>query len=59
MTPKQAKELRPGDHVRWNDPDEGVCSRNMTLASIFVSGDVVQITDTDGDYLECFAEELS
>ena len=59
MTPKQAKQLRPGDKVHWEDPDDGVCSRTMTLTSIDIFGDVVQLTDTEGDFLECYVEELS
>lgn len=49
----------PGDQVLWTDPDEGKCSRHITIQSIESHGDVVKITGTDGSYLECFASELS
>ena len=59
MTLKEVKRLHPGDEVYWNDPDDGICSRVYTIASIVVNGKVVSITDVDGSVLECFAEELS
>ena len=58
MTHKQVKQLRPGDAVYWQDPDDGLCSRTLDIASITVIGETVQITDTDGTYLECYADEL-
>jgi len=51
--------LQPGDEVTWNDPDDGACTRTLTIRSIEYRPDMVQITDTDGGYLECFLEELS
>jgi len=59
MTVKQLKKLRTGDEVFWTDPDNGICSRTLTISSIEVMGTVVTIVDTDGDTLECFARELS
>jgi hypothetical protein len=59
MTQEEVKNLHPGDEVFWNDPDEGLCSRVYRIASIRVIGEVVQITDVEGDALECLAEELS
>ena len=59
MTLKEVKRLHPGDEVYWNDPDDGICSRVYTIASIVVNGNVVSITDVDGSVLECFAKELS
>ena len=55
--------LRNGDEVTWNDPDEGACTRTMTIRKIVLrgrgGGAMVEITDTDGGYLECLARELS
>lgn len=51
--------LKHGDEVYWTDPDEGACSRYFTIRSIYISGDIVTITDIDGSDIECFAEELS
>jgi len=51
--------LSPGDEVFWNDPDNGLCSRSYIIQSINITEDeIVQITDVDGSYLECFPEEL-
>lgn len=51
--------LDTGDEVFWTDPDNGECSRHITIQTIQTIGDVVCTTGKDGDYLECFAEELS
>jgi hypothetical protein len=59
MTIKEVKKLHNGDEVYWTDPDDGACSRYITIQTIVLNGDVVCITDKDGDSLECFAEELS
>lgn len=60
MSIKQAKDLRPGDQVTWNDPDEGRCSKTLTIEQIVVRSDgICMIGDTTGAYLECFAHELS
>jgi hypothetical protein len=59
MKVKDIKKLHSGDEVTWNDPDEGKCSRTLTIGSIKVTGDIVRILDIEGDYLECLAEELS
>jgi len=50
--------LRSGDEVYWNDPDNGICSRHMIIESIEIVGNTVCITDTEGNYLECFKNEL-
>lgn len=52
-------ELHDGDEVTWNDPDDGLCSRVLTILTIEVNGDVVCIVDRDGNYLECLPSELS
>lgn len=59
MTTDEILNLHSGDDVFWEDPDEGICSRVVTIQAIEVIGDVVRITDSDGAELECFAEELS
>jgi len=52
-------QLHSGDEVYWNDPDEGRCSRHLTIQSITFKGDVIVIVDQEGQTLECFAHELS
>lgn len=59
MTKTQIKKLHSGDEVYWTDPDDGLCSRTLTIQSIEVKGDIVRIQDKSGDVLECFAKELS
>lgn len=59
MTMREAKKLHTGDEVYWTDPDEGACSRYITIQTITFHGDVVRITGKDGCSLECFPEELS
>jgi hypothetical protein len=51
--------LSTGDEVFWNDPDDGICSRNIKIQQIEFHGDVIQITDVNGDYLEVKIDELS
>jgi len=63
MTYKEAKRLRPGDKVYWNDPDNGTCSRYLTIKSINVYQDngldtTVSIMEPDGDVVVCFLKEL-
>ena len=59
MTEQEIRRLNKGDIVYWTDPDEGGCSRHYTIQTIRVSGEIVSISDREGDYLSCFAEELS
>ena len=59
MRMRRIKQLHSGDEVFWADPDNGTCSRNLTVCEIEIIGDVVRILDTDGNSLECFARELS
>lgn len=59
MQANRVAELHSGDQVKWNDPDNGLCSRIVTIGSIEVNGTVVHITSIEGDELECFARELS
>lgn len=62
MSEDQVEGLHSGDEVFWNDPgaESGEdCSRQITIGTIEINGDVVCITGKDGSYLECYAEELS
>lgn len=59
MTRDEVMALDNGDEVYWNDPDEGTCSRYLTIQTIDVNGEVVVITDKQGLTLECLASELS
>lgn len=59
MTLKQAKTLKPGDIVFWEDPDGGSCSRNYTIKTVSVTGNIVSIEDETGDGIGCYARELS
>lgn len=59
MTVADAKKLRPGDQVFWNDPDEGACSRVLTIRAVEVCGNVVCIMEPNGSEVECYARELS
>jgi hypothetical protein len=62
MTPRQVKDLKPGDEVKWNDPDRGICSAIIVIAHIEIDGEeddsIVRLTGKDGSYLECYAHEL-
>ncbi len=54
------KLLQPGDQVKWTDPDNGLCSRILTIQHIqYRPGGVVQITDSFGGYVEAYLRELS
>ena len=59
MELSEAAKLQRGDEVLWSDPDDGICTRMLTVQRVTIQGDVVTIHATDGDYLECFAHELS
>lgn len=60
MTIPEVKKLHAGDEVYWNDPDNGLCSKTIKIATIEVRPCyTVIITGDDGSYLECFASELS
>jgi hypothetical protein len=60
VTFEEALELRNGDEVYWTDPDNGECSRFLTIQNITVRVDgLCVITDKHGSEMECFAEELS
>lgn len=60
MKINQAKQLHRGDEIRWNDPDGGLCSRNLIILEIAYKGEgAFSIIDMDGGHLECFAKEIS
>jgi hypothetical protein len=60
MTTQDALELTSGDEVFWTDPDDNICSRNLTICMIeIIAGDFFKIWDVDGDYLEGYLWELS
>ena len=53
------KNLAAGDEVQWNDPDEGTCSRILTIRNIRWEGDdVFVIEDVDGSVVQGFIAEL-
>jgi hypothetical protein len=52
--------LKPGDEVKWNDPDEGKCSFTGILTLVnYHEGDVADLLFTDGHSIEVFLRELS
>ena len=51
--------LHSGDEVKWNDPDNGLCSRTGIIQSIEYDDNVAKIVWVGGDYLECYVSELS
>jgi hypothetical protein len=70
MTIEQLKALKPGDKVRWNDPDNDLCSKTVTIddinsTDIKFDDDIVIIEykrnprSRTFDYIECLASELS
>ncbi len=59
MTIAEIRSLQTGDVVTWHDPDDGLCSRDYRISTIEFVGDIVYITDVDGNYIECYPEELS
>ena len=52
------KNLTSGDVVTWCDPDNGECSRTLTIKSIEYCGDHLIIIDTNGGELHCYPDEL-
>jgi len=59
MKIKEIKKLKIGDEVRWTDPDNNLCSKTLKIVGIRINGHIICITDMLGNYLECFAKELS
>jgi|GEM_PF-3297633 len=67
MTEAQVRALKPGDTVKWNDPDGSLCSRVLKIKQIVIleepgtpwEGDtIISIEVEDGSYVEVYAEEL-
>jgi len=59
-SPQWRKLLQPGDQVTWTDPDQGLCSRTLTISDIqYLPGGVVQIADHLGGFVEAHFNELS
>lgn len=61
MTISQVLELKHGDQVHWQDPDNGLCSGILTIGDISVNVETgaVTITDIMGNDIQCWPEELS
>lgn len=60
MTLTEVTEIRPGCKVRWNDPDDGACSRTVDVAKAYLRQDeTVLIECQDGTTLECLPGELT
>jgi len=59
MNLNEVENLKSGDKVYWNDPDDGLCSRWYDIETIEIVGDIVSIVEPDGSHLSCFMEELS
>jgi len=58
MRVSDTKKLHPGDQVKWNDPDEGTCSRVLTIQTIEINGNVFTIMEPDGSVIMGYAREL-
>lgn len=50
-------DLRVGDEVYWNDPDEGLCSGIFKVLEII--GDIFVLQNDEGTELQAFRHELS
>ena len=62
MNITHVRQLHAGDQVKWNDPDDGICTKVIDIVAIFypiTTSDVIKIWGKDGSYLECYAKELS
>ena len=51
-------DLREGDEVYWNDPDNGICSGIYKIKK-FLSADILLIGNEQGSEVEVFIYELS
>jgi hypothetical protein len=61
MTIDQVRKLQPGNNIRWNDPDHGLCSRDIVVKSFTIEegDDIISLYGQEDDYLQCFAHELT
>lgn len=55
---KNIKNVKAGDKIQWNDPDEGTCSNSIVVKSIEDKGDLIAITGEDEEYIECYLDEI-
>jgi hypothetical protein len=63
MTKEEALALKEGDIVYWHDPDNGLCSRSLTVEFVEDREDYVVVhyidpESPDNGYIECPAHEL-
>lgn len=59
MRISELKQLKVGDRVRWNDPDEGACSKDLTIKAISVYASNEAFIESEcGSEIECYAREL-
>lgn len=60
MNRQEVEALRVGDKVFWSDPDQGFCSRLLTIQAISVCpiDDDVELIDHNGGYIGCPFSEL-
>lgn len=52
------RRFRPGDTVRWNDPDGGTCSKLGVIRSAVYRSGLVDLELTDGWCAEVLHREL-
>jgi hypothetical protein len=56
---KDAKKvLKPGTRVFWNDPDEGLCSREIDVKGVKWTGAGTVLLEDDLGEVEAFTNEL-
>lgn len=59
MNVKEAKKvLKPGARVFWNDPDEGLCSREIEVKRVNWTGTGTVLLEDDLGEVEAFTNEL-
>lgn len=55
--------IKPGDVVFWNDPNNGECSRLITVRAVHVHDEEAEeimytLTDADGETVQGYAHEF-
>jgi hypothetical protein len=60
MTREEVESLQSGDIVFWRDPDDGICSRVLTIGVIITCDhdDRAEINDSEGNYFSVPFSEL-
>jgi hypothetical protein len=60
MNREEVEQLKSGDIVFWRDPDNGICSRVLTIQTIITCDydDHAEIIELDGGYLSIPFSEL-